>query len=41
MRGNSFILCAKYTEEDLQKTEDAFSTTLRALKENNLVGLVK
>jgi len=37
----SFLTCTKYTEEDLQKTETAFSTTLRVLKENKLVGLVK
>jgi len=38
MRGISFITCTKYTEEDLQKTEEAFRTTLKALKENNLIG---
>jgi len=38
-RGGS--LCTKYTEEDLQKTEDAFGRTLRVLKENKLVGRVK
>ena len=38
--GRSGFLCTKYTEEDLQKTEDAFGRTLRVLKENNLVGQV-
>jgi len=37
----SFLTCTKYTEEDLQKTEAAFGTALRVLKENKLVGLVK
>ena len=41
MRGLSFYTCTKHTEEDLQKTEVAFSKTLRVLKENKLVGLVK
>ena len=36
--GSTFMLCTKYTEEDLQKTEDAFDRTLRVLKENKLVG---
>jgi len=35
-RGGS--LCTKYTEEDLQRTEEAFATTLQMLKENELVG---
>jgi len=39
--GRSFITCTKYTEEGLQKTEAAFDTALRALKENKLVGVVK
>jgi len=41
MRGTSFYTCTKHTEEELQNTEVAFSATLRALKENHLVGLVK
>ena len=39
-RGLGGNLCTKYTEEDLQRTEAAFGTTLRVLKENNLVGLL-
>lgn len=39
--GLSFFTCTKYTEEDLQKTEAAFGASLRVLKENKLVGLVK
>ena len=35
-RGGS--LCTKYTEEDLEITERAFDATLRALKENDLIG---
>jgi len=38
-RGRGGSLCTKYTEDDLQKTETAFETTLRVLKENKLVGL--
>jgi len=37
-RGGS--LCTKYTKEDLERTEQAFDATLRALKENNLIGKV-
>jgi len=37
----SYTTCAKYTEEDLQKTEAAFGTSLKILKENKLVGLIK
>ncbi len=39
--GRTFMLCTKYTEEDMKKTEEAFGRTLRALKENKLVGQVK
>jgi glutamate-1-semialdehyde 2,1-aminomutase len=35
-RGGS--LCTKYSEEDLQKTEEAFNLTLEVLKENKLLG---
>ena len=35
-RGGS--ICTKYTEEDLQRTEEAFTITLKTLKENGLVG---
>jgi glutamate-1-semialdehyde 2,1-aminomutase len=35
-RGGS--LCTKYSEEDLQKTEETFNLTLKVLKENNLLG---
>jgi glutamate-1-semialdehyde aminotransferase len=37
--GRGGTLCVKYTEEDLEKTEEAFENTLRILKENKLVGL--
>lgn len=37
-RGGS--LCTKYTAEDLERTEHAFDTTLRALKENDLIGRI-
>jgi glutamate-1-semialdehyde 2,1-aminomutase len=37
-RGGS--LCTKYTEEDLERTEHAFDATLRALKENDLIGRI-
>ncbi len=36
--GRGGTLCVKYTEEDLEKTEEAFENTLRILKENKLVG---
>lgn len=39
--GRFFIPCTEYTEEDLQKTEAAFGTALRVLKENKLVGPAK
>lgn len=41
MRGTNFITCTKYTEEDLQKTEDAFGATLKVLMKNDLVGSAK
>lgn len=37
-RGGS--LCTKYSDEDLQKTEEAFNLTLEILKENNLLGVL-
>jgi glutamate-1-semialdehyde 2,1-aminomutase len=37
----SFMMCSKYSEEDLQKTEAAFSICLKTLKENRLVGSTK
>jgi hypothetical protein len=37
----SYMTCAKYTEEDLQRTEDAFGISLRILKENGLVGALR
>jgi glutamate-1-semialdehyde aminotransferase len=36
--GKGGSLCTKYTEEDLQKTEDAFKNTLEVLKYNDLIG---
>jgi glutamate-1-semialdehyde 2,1-aminomutase len=39
--GSSFILCTKYTEEDLSITEGAFEASLKALKNSGLVGSIK
>lgn len=39
--GRSFITCTKYSEEDLKRTETAFGTALKVLKENKLVGINK
>jgi len=39
--GRSFITCTKYSEEDLKRTETAFGTALKVLKENKLVGIDK
>ena len=39
--GRSFITCTKYSEEDLERTETAFSVALKVLKENELVGIAK
>ncbi len=36
--GKGGSLCTKYTDEDLQKTEDAFKNTLKVLKDNDLIG---
>ena len=36
--GRGGTICTKYTEEDLQRTEEAFTVTLKTLKENGLVG---
>jgi len=33
-----YVLCTKYSEEDLEKTEAAFDSSLRALKKNGVVG---
>jgi len=41
MPAGGFILCTKYTEEDLQITEKAFGISLKTLKENGLVGPAK
>jgi glutamate-1-semialdehyde 2,1-aminomutase len=37
----SYNTCARYTEEDLVKTEAAFGDSLRALRENGLIGSLK
>ena len=39
--GRSFITCTKYSEKDLTRTETAFGTALKVLKENKLVGINK
>jgi glutamate-1-semialdehyde aminotransferase len=39
--GRSFITCTKYYEEDLKRTETAFGTALKVLKENKRVGIDK
>jgi len=39
--GRDGFPCTKHTKEDFQKTEDAFGKSLRMLKENKLIGLVK
>lgn len=36
-RGNFFVTCTKYTEEDLKRTEASLGNSLRILKKNNLV----
>ncbi len=38
LRGRSFILCTKHSDEDMELTETAFEATLRTLKENDLAG---
>lgn len=35
-----YVLCAKYSEDDLEKTEAAFDNSLKALKENGVVGKI-
>jgi len=40
LRGRSFILCTKHSDEDMKLTETAFEETLRLLKDNRLVGEV-
>jgi hypothetical protein len=37
-QGQSLITCAEYSEADLRTTEEAFSSSLEMLKENDLVG---
>ncbi len=38
LRGHSFVLCTKHSDEDMKKTETAFEATLELLKENELIG---
>jgi len=33
-----YVLCTKYSEEDLEKTESAFEHNLKSLKENDVIG---
>jgi len=38
--GRSFMPCAIYTDEELEKTEEAFEASLKILKENDLVAKI-